>query len=119
MLPPVPALPAIPSHPAPARLRRGALWTAAATALLLSVVTHAGYRRGESGGQAGQATRTHIRQLPSQALVLSTRSRWLRHPLLSEPGAAFSEGPAFPDNDAAGALQNPPRAFHAEVEASP
>jgi len=41
-------------------------------------------------------------------LALSSSSRWLRHPSVTEPGAAFADGPAIPDNDPAGALISPP-----------
>ena len=41
-------------------------------------------------------------------LVLSSSSRWLRHPSLSEPGAPFSDAPATLDSDPAGGIIGPP-----------
>lgn len=41
-------------------------------------------------------------------LALSSSSRWLRHPSVSEPGAPFADGPAILDNDPAGAAIGPP-----------
>ena len=49
------------------------------------------------------------RMLGTADLALSSASRWLRHPSLSEPGAAFADGPAILDNDPAGAAMGPPR----------
>lgn len=43
-------------------------------------------------------------------LVLSSSSRWLRHPSQSEPGAALADLPGSLDTDPAGALIGPPRA---------
>jgi hypothetical protein len=42
-------------------------------------------------------------------LALSSASRWLRHPSVSEPGAAFADAPAVLDADPAGAAIGPPR----------
>ena len=44
----------------------------------------------------------------SPDLALSSSSRWLRHPSLSEPSAAFADGPATFDTDPGGAFV-PPR----------
>jgi len=82
-------------------------------ALALSgVLTHATLSRATRDAQR----HPEVRVLPSASLVLSSRSRWLRHPLMSEPGAAFQDGPAFFDADPAGALHSPPRSlFRAEA----
>lgn len=48
-------------------------------------------------------------------LALSSASRWLRHPTLSEPGAAFADAPAILDADPAGAVISPPRAALADA----
>lgn len=50
-------------------------------------------------------------------LALSSSSRWLRHPSLSEPGAAFADGPALLDNDPAGACLGPPYECSRALEA--
>ena len=47
-------------------------------------------------------------RLPTSDLALSGGSRWLRAISLEEPGAAFADGPAFPDPDPAGAAMAPP-----------
>lgn len=49
-----------------------------------------------------------VRLLGTADLALSSASRWLRHPSLSEPGAAFADGVAVLDADPAGALISPP-----------
>jgi hypothetical protein len=50
------------------------------------------------------------RRLPAPDLALSGGARWLRSPSLEEPGAAFAEGPAMPDEDPAGGVMAPPSA---------
>lgn len=50
-------------------------------------------------------------------LALSSSARWLRHPSVSEPGAAFSDLPASLDVDPAGAWIGPPRAILSAVGA--
>ena len=64
--------------------------------------------------RAGQAARAPwvgavVRLLGAADLALSSASRWLRHPSLTEPGAPFADGPAILDNDPAGAALAPPR----------
>lgn len=49
------------------------------------------------------------RLLGTADMALSSASRWLRHPTLSEPGAAFADAPAILDVDPAGAWIAPPR----------
>ena len=45
-------------------------------------------------------------------LAVSSSSRWLRHPSVSEPGAAFSDAPAMFDTDPAGAAVPLPRTLY-------
>jgi hypothetical protein len=51
-----------------------------------------------------------VRVLGVADLALSSSSRWLRHPSITEPGAPFADGPAILDNDPAGAAIGPPHA---------
>jgi hypothetical protein len=53
-------------------------------------------------------TQAVVRLLGMADLALSSSSRWLRHPSVSEPGAAFADGPAMLDVDPAGAAIGPP-----------
>ena len=48
-----------------------------------------------------------VRLLGTADLFLSSSSRWIRHPALSEPGAAFQELPAGLDVDPAGGVIGP------------
>ena len=50
-----------------------------------------------------------VRILGAADLVLSSTSRWLRHPSLTEPGAPFAESPAILDADPGGGWMGPPR----------
>ncbi len=54
-------------------------------------------------------------RLPTSDLALSGGARWLRAVSLEEPGAAFSDGPASPDPDPAGAAIAPPVEVWADV----
>jgi len=89
------------------------LWQhVAALILLLSGVAWmlldaAGRRAGHR--EHHSQVRAVVRLLGTADMVLSSSSRWLRHPSLSEPGAAFADGPAILDNDPAGAVMRPPR----------
>ena len=49
-----------------------------------------------------------VRLLGVADLALSSSSRWLRHPSVTEPGAPFADGPGILDNDPAGAMIGPP-----------
>ena len=49
-----------------------------------------------------------VRLLGVADLALSSSSRWLRHPSITEPGAPFADSPAILDNDPAGAMIGPP-----------
>lgn len=48
-----------------------------------------------------------VRLLGTADLFLSSSSRWIRHPSLSESGAAFQEHPAALDVDPAGGVIGP------------
>jgi len=74
---------------------------------MVAMLLDAEVRRGQQAGRAGQV-RAVVRLVGSADLALSSASRWLRHPSLSEPGAAFADGPAMLDNDPAGAAIGPP-----------
>jgi hypothetical protein len=60
--------------------------------------------------QIEPAIRAVVRLLGTADMALSSASRWLRHPSLSEPGAAFADSPAILDADPAGAMIAPPHA---------
>ena len=53
--------------------------------------------------------RAAVRLVGLPDLVLSSSSRWLRHPSQAEPGAALSDLPSGLDTNPAGALIGPPR----------
>lgn len=71
------------------------------------VVVDAGRRRAARDPEK-PAVEAVVRLLGTADMALSSASRWLRHPSLSEPGAAFADGPAVLDADPAGALIAPP-----------
>jgi len=48
-----------------------------------------------------------VRLLGTADLFLSSSSRWIRHPSITEPGAAFQEYPAGLDVDPAGGVIGP------------
>lgn len=50
-------------------------------------------------------------------LCLSSDARWLRHPSLSEPGAAFHDLPGAPDAYPAGMVLAPPAFLYGEAAA--
>jgi hypothetical protein len=84
----------------------GALLTTGVVAMLL----HASAERARANAPDAQRARAAVVRLTgSPDLALSSASRWLRHPSLSEPGAAFADAPALPDVDPAGAAIAPPR----------
>jgi hypothetical protein len=60
-----------------------------------------------------------VRLLGTADLALSSASRWLRHPSVSEPGAAFADAPAILDADPAGALIAPPHTVLAGTSPEP
>jgi hypothetical protein len=74
-------------------------------------------RRVAQREQAPQV-RAIVRLLGVADLALSSSSRWLRHPSVTEPGAPFADGPAILDNDPAGAAISPPGDVLAGSEAA-
>ncbi len=69
--------------------------------------------------QAQPAIHAIVRVLGTADMALSSASRWLRHPSLSEPGAAFADAPAILDADPAGAVIAPPGAVLAGTAVAP
>jgi hypothetical protein len=67
------------------------------------------HARRRAKGAESEAIDALARRLPTSDLALSGGARWLRSVSLEEPGAAFSDGPAVPDPDPAGAAMAPPR----------
>jgi hypothetical protein len=91
-------------------LRRRISLGAGFLALVLLVAAPALHARARRAG-AGPAREIRVaaaRVLGMPDLVLSTSSRWLRHPSQSEPGAAFADAPASLDVDPGGAIVGPP-----------
>jgi hypothetical protein len=87
-------------------------WTGLLLAGVMWMLVDARFRR------AAQETRhpevqSVVRLLGVADLALSSSSRWLRHPSITEPGAPFADGPAILDNDPAGAVIGPPYALPA------
>ena len=64
--------------------------------------------RRRASAASDPAVRVLATRLASPDLALSGGARWLRSLSLEEPTAAFSDGPAFPDPDPAGAAVAPP-----------
>jgi hypothetical protein len=64
-------------------------------------------RRREDRGAEQDRREAVVRVLGTADLFLSSSSRWIRHPSLSEPGAAFQETPAGLDMDSAGGVIGP------------
>jgi len=81
-------------------------------ALALAAVLADAARRRDLDRSRVDARRTLVRALGTADLCLSSSSRWLRHPSLSEPGAPFADVPASLDTDPAGALISAPRALY-------
>lgn len=74
----------------------------------LAMLVDAARQRSEQQERAPHV-QSVVRLLGVADLALSSSSRWLRHPSITEPGAAFADGPAILDNDPAGAAIGPPR----------
>jgi hypothetical protein len=95
----------------PTFLTRQARWHCAWIVLLVAVATwmlvDATLRRSAQRERAPHV-QSIVRLLGLADLALSSSSRWLRHPSITEPGAAFADGPAILDNDPAGAVIGPP-----------
>ena len=90
------------------RLGRLALGFGLLTAALVWVACDASKRRAEQRQRQTQVEGI-VRLLGTADLALSSASRWLRHPSLTESGAPFADGPAILDADPAGAVIGPPR----------
>lgn len=96
------------------RLYAAALAALALALGLAAVLADAGRRR------AARDARRHaaiVALVGTSDLALSSSARWLRHPSLAEPGAAFSDLPSSLDVDPAGAWIGPPRAIFSEAAA--
>lgn len=86
-------------------------------ALLVAMLLHADAQRTRANTPREESERASIVRLVGVAdLAVSSSSRWLRHPSVSEPGAAFSDAPAMLDTDPAGAAVAPPRALYRGME---
>lgn len=82
---------------------------ACCVALVAVVLDASARRRGEM--PSWPLARAVVRTLGTPDLVLSSSSRWLRHPSQTEPGAPFADSPAALDPDPGGAVIGPPRAL--------
>lgn len=89
------------------RLRRLAVTGVLVAAAVAGTLAHAaaGRARWRAGHDARAAA---ARRVGLGDLALSSTSRWLRNPALSEPGAPFADAPAILDADPAGGLLGPP-----------
>ncbi len=86
-------------------------------ALVLAMLAHAHALRAATNAPRAERERAAlVRLLGTPDLAVSSSSRWLRHPSLSEPGAAFTDGPAVLDTDPAGAAIPLPRALYRGTE---
>lgn len=80
-------------------------------ALLLGAPVLDAQRRRARARAAFGVRAAAARVLGMPDLVLSSSSRWLRHPSQTEPGAPFADAPASLDTDPGGAVVGPPREF--------
>lgn len=90
-------------------------FAAGVTLLVLLIVMLADAHRLRAAANAPDALRDRaaiVRLAGVTDLAVSSSSRWLRHPSVSEPGAAFSDAPAMFDADPAGAAVPLPRALY-------
>jgi hypothetical protein len=79
-------------------------------AMLTGVALHAAHLRQE--GAAARRERIALAGVLGVAdLAVSSHARWLRHPSMSEPAAAFADAAGALDVDPAGAWIAPPRAL--------
>ncbi len=90
------------------RVRAFLLGAAIAIVALLAVSLDAARRRSVRERDAARMNAV-VALTGTSDLALSSSARWLRHPSLSEPGAAFSDLPSSLDVEPAGALIGPPR----------
>jgi hypothetical protein len=77
------------------------------TLALAAVAVHAGVRASSRSNEQA-AIDAVMKLLPAPDLAFAGAARHLRYPSLEEPGAAFSDAPASPDLDPAGAAVAPP-----------
>jgi hypothetical protein len=80
---------------------------------LVTFVLDASRLRADGHRRAGRAR--IVRLVGFADLALSSTSRWLRHPSLSEPFAPFADAPAIFDPDPGGAAIGPPRELYRAV----
>jgi hypothetical protein len=86
-------------------------------ALLIAMLAHAGALRTASTSLTAERERAAVvRLVGAPDLAISSSSRWLRHPSLSEPAAPFADAPASLDTDPAGAVLAAPRALYRGTE---
>lgn len=83
-------------------------WIVLLAAGTMWMLVDASVRRAAQKERAPQV-QSVVRLLGVADLALSSSSRWLRHPSITEPGAPFADGPAILDNDPAGAMIGPPQ----------
>ena len=83
-------------------------------AVLVGLLADARARRARARPVA-RVREAAARVLGMPDLVLSSSSRWLRHPTQTEPGAPFADAPASLDVDPGGAVVGPPRALYGKV----
>ncbi len=62
--------------------------------------------------------RSQTGRLLGSGIAFHAGSRWLRHPELSEPWAAYQDGPSMMDTDPAGAWSNPVRSAQSHTVAT-
>jgi hypothetical protein len=86
------------------------VWTGLLLAGVVGMLVDAQFRRAAQAARQPEV-QSVVRLLGVADLALSSSSRWLRHPSITEPGAPFADGPAILDNDPAGAAIGPPHAM--------
>ena len=93
--------------------------TGAVLVLLVVMLVHAQTLRLAANARRAERDRAAIVALVGVPdLAVSSSSRWLRHPSVSEPGAPFADAPATLDTDPAGAAIAPPRALYRGTDRS-
>ena len=92
----------------PTRARVLALVLVASPALVIATLSVDASARRAAKKKDEPAIDALAPRLPSSDLALSGGARWLRVVSIEDPGAAFADGPAFPDPDPAGAAMAPP-----------
>ena len=87
------------------------------TLLLAATLGHA-FVRSRARHRDQAAIDMLVGRLPAPDLSFAGSSRHLRFPSLEEPGAAFTDAPASPDLDPAGAAVAPPRDVYVLIAAA-